>query len=105
MPKLLDLNAIAPAKKEVLLGEKTFTILPLTVGLFAVAQQYQNSDIEAKSPVEQLEAGIQIVRKLIPSMTEEEIQTLPLESVQAIIVFAFNDGEEVNAQHAGEEAK
>lgn len=105
MAKLLDLNAIAPAKKEVLLGEKTFTILPLTVGLFTVAQQYQSQDIEAKSPTEQLEAGIEIVRKLIPSMTDDEIQTLPLECVQAIIVFAFNEGEVVNEQHAGEEAK
>lgn len=105
MAKLLDLNSLAPEKKEVMLYDKKYIIKPLTVGLFALAQKYQSVDIENQSPVEQLEAGIEIVQKLIPDMSEEDIQQLPLEAVQAIIVFAFQSGEAVNNEHVDEEAK
>ncbi|PHM52398.1 hypothetical protein [Xenorhabdus hominickii] len=105
MAKLLDLDALIPEKKTIKISGNIYTVAHMTVGLFALAQHYQTQDIASKSPVEQLHAGIELVGKLLPEMNEEQIQNLPIEFIQSIIVHAFQDGEATNEQHAGEEAK
>ncbi len=105
MAKLLDLDAIAPKPKEVTLRGVNYKMSPMTVGLFVLAQQFQSQDIENQTPAEQLKAGIEIVRKLLPEMPEAEIDNLTPEQVQQIVLFAFQEGEETNERHAGEDAK
>ncbi|MEX6205109.1 hypothetical protein AB6G29_24160 [Providencia hangzhouensis] len=105
MAKLLDLNSLAPEKKEVLLYDRKYTIKPLTVGLLRLLKSINLLILKINHRSEQLEAGIEIVQKLIPDMSEEDIQQLPLEAVQAIIVFAFQSGEAVNNEHVDAEAK
>ncbi|CDL80975.1 hypothetical protein [Xenorhabdus szentirmaii] len=105
MAKLLDLDAIAPKPKEVTLRGVNYKMSPMTVGLFALAQQFHSEDIENQTPVEQLKAGIEIVRKLLPEMAKAEVENLTPEQIQQIVLFAFHEGEETNEHHAGEDAK
>lgn len=105
MAKLLDLDALYPAKKQIKLNGVKHDIQPLTVKLFTLAQKYQSGGIENQSPAEQIEAGLEIIAKLIPTLTQEQIENIPVEMVQSIIVYAFEQGEEINEENAGEEAK
>ncbi|MEQ4626800.1 MULTISPECIES: hypothetical protein [Providencia] len=105
MAKLLDLDALYPAKKQIMLGGKKYDLQPLTVKLFTLAQSYQHGGIESQNPSEQIEAGMELVNELIPELSREDIQAMPIEFLQEIVSFAFIQGEEINEEHAGEEAK
>ncbi|MDE9494523.1 hypothetical protein KKJ09_13235 [Xenorhabdus bovienii] len=105
MAKLLNLDAISPKPKEVVLRGVCYELSQMTVGLFAIVQQLQTQGIENQSLASQLVASTDIVRKLIPTMSESEIDNLTPDQVQSIVVFAFQEGEETNEKHAGEDAK
>ncbi|KLN95667.1 hypothetical protein [Moellerella wisconsensis] len=105
MAKLLDLDAIAPTKKEISLRGKIHALLPVTVGLFAMAQKFQAQGVETMSVTEQLKAGVDLVGALIPTMKKNDIESLTPDQIQQIVMFAFKEGEEINEKHAGEDAK
>ncbi|ELD1608239.1 hypothetical protein HVX40_24270 (plasmid) [Escherichia coli] len=105
MTKLLDLDSIVPPKKSVKFGGKEYPIVEMTVGLFVSIKQMEGQDLENMSPVDQVTAYAELVRKVIPSVTNEVLEKLTVPQLQQIFTFAMEVIDEENEKAAGEEAK
>lgn len=63
MTKLLDLDSILPPKKSIKFGGQEYPIVEMTVGLFVSIKQMEGKDLQNMSPVEQVTAYADLVRK------------------------------------------
>ncbi|EJO1267809.1 hypothetical protein NQ946_004509, partial [Salmonella enterica subsp. enterica serovar Anatum] len=62
-------------------------------------------DIQNMSPVEQVTAYADLVRKVIPSVPDVVLEKLTVPQLQQIFTFAMEVIDEENEKAAGEEAK
>lgn len=105
MAKLLDLDAIQPSEKHIKLKGKKYALNPMSLGLFVLIQQMQDSDIQSRPLAEQAKAYADVVEKFIPGMPREQIDGLSIEQLQQIFAFATASAEEISEKATPAEAK
>jgi len=105
MTKLLDLDSILPPKKSIKFGGQEYPIVEMTVGLFVSIKQMEGKDLQNMSPVEQVTAYADLVRKVIPSVPDAVLEKLTVPQRQQIFTFAMEVIDEENEKAAGEGAK
>ena len=105
MAKILDLDSIVPPRKELKLAGKIYPIVEMSVGLFAEIKRFESADIENQPIAAQVGAYADLVKQIVPSLTDKELNKLTIIQLQKIFSFALNMAEEVNEASAGEEAK
>ena len=96
MTKLLDLDSILPPKKSIKFGGQEYPIVEMTVGLFVSIKQMEGKDLMNMSPVEQVTAYADLVRKVIPSVPDEVLEKLTVPQLQQIFTFAMEVIDEEN---------
>ncbi|HAN7101733.1 TPA: hypothetical protein IF316_004280, partial [Escherichia coli] len=82
-----------------------YPIVEMTVGLFVSIKQMEGKDLMNMSPVEQVTAYADLVRKVIPSVPDEVLEKLTVPQLQQIFTFAMEVIDEENEKAAGEGAK
>ncbi len=105
MTKLLDLDSILPPKKSIKFGGKEYPIVEMTVGLSVSIKQMEDKDLMNMSPVDQVTAYAELVRKVIPSVPDSVLEKLTVQQLQQIFTFAMEVIDEENEKAAGEGAK
>lgn len=98
MTKLLNLDEIAPATKEVLLGGVKHKVNPLSFGAFVAMQklmQKKNATMQ-----EQLDTYIQVVLSVVPTITREKLESMTFEQIIALVNFVSEDAEAENQDGA-----
>lgn len=105
MTKLLDLDSILPPKKSIKFGSQEYPIVEMTVGLFVSIKQMEGKDLQNMSPVEQVTAYADLVRKVIPSVPDTVLEKLTVPQLQQIFTFAMEVIDEEHEKAAGEGAK
>ncbi|MCJ8600989.1 hypothetical protein MWH03_00140 [Klebsiella pneumoniae] len=105
MTNLLDLDAIKPSEKSIKLKGKKYYLNPMSLGLFVLIQQLQEKDISSQPLVEQAKAYADIIEKFAPGMPREAIDTLSIEQLQQIFVFATATADQISERATPEEAK
>ena len=81
MTKLLDLDSILPPKKSIKFGGKEYPIVEMTVGLFVSIKQMEDKDLMNMSPVDQVTAYAELVRKVIPSVPDSVLEKLTVQQL------------------------
>ncbi len=78
----------------------------MTVGLLFPSSRWKvNNETVNMSPVEQVTAYADLVRKVIPSVPDEVLEKLTVPQLQQIFTFAMEVIDEENEKAAGEGAK
>jgi hypothetical protein len=62
MAKLLNLDTLVPAVKQVQIGGKQYPIVEMSVGLFAEIKRFEGSEIESMSIADQVAAYAVLVQ-------------------------------------------
>ncbi|MBS2140838.1 hypothetical protein KCA24_31640 [Escherichia coli] len=102
MTKLLDLDSILPPKKSIKFGGQEYPIVEMTVGLFVSIKQMEGKDLMNMSPVEQVTAYADLVRKVIPSVPDEVLEKLTVPQLHQIFTFAWEGFREKTEKGVGE---
>lgn len=105
MTKLLNLDAIVPATKQVQIAGKKHNIVEMSVGLFAEIKRFESQDIEKMPITEQVASYASLVKRLVPTLTDKVMADLTVEQLQKIFMFALDMAEQTNEAAASEEAK
>lgn len=104
MAKLLNLDTLVPAVKQVQIGGKQYPIVEMSVGLFAEIKRFEGSEIDSMSIADQVAAYAVLVQKLIP-LPQNVLDDLSVINLQQIFTFALNVADETNEAAAGDEVK
>ncbi len=68
----------------------------MTVGLFVSIKQMEDKDLMNMSPVDQVTAYAELVRKVIPSVPDSVLEKLTVQQLQQIFTFAMEVIDEEN---------
>ena len=89
--KICNLDLIAPVqKRELIIGGTHFEVEPLTVARFIEFMQVRQKIADDTSLEEGFKLMKEMVRSAIPSMSEELIESLPINQLQLVVSF-IND--------------
>lgn len=108
--KVLNLDALAPAKRTLTLNGKTHAIEEMTVENF-IATTKEAEDLEKKGGevtfADQIEATIGMILRSIPTLPREELRRLSIEQLSVISKFLRGemDGDEETESSEGGEKK
>lgn len=96
MAKLLNLDELAPAEKDVKLNSATFKVKEMTVEDFVKRQQEAKEvDNVSNDPAEQIKRAVKMVSESIPGIDEETVNALTMPQLTALINFIVTPPEDL----------
>lgn len=95
MPKLLNLDDFAKVEKAVTLHGKEYPIVEMTVeGFIEASKEAEKFDQIKTDPTAYLNWCVSMLRRAIPSMSEEMVRSLSLAQLRVIVDFVQSEIEE-----------
>jgi len=85
--KTLNLDELAAVERTITIKGETHNVTEMTVGNFLDTSKEADELEKIKDPAKQLESTIRLIRRSVPTLTEETLRSMSFEKLFTVVKF------------------